>query len=276
MLSPHIRVLVVEDERPAREGLCAMLRRADPELAVTECGDADSAVRHLRSDAVDLVLLDVRLRGATGFDVIKAVGVEQMPVTVFTTAFDQYALRAFEACALDYLLKPIGEERLQRVLGRARDAVRQKRLGAISAQLAQLLQAVADGGSQDPVPDDLRRILVRTGVSSYYIDLADVSWVEAADNYSRFWTGGRSHLVRVPLAQLEERLVNAGFVRTHRTALIRSALIQEVRTTGRRRFAAVLVDGTRVPTSRERRANVLAAMHKAQGRSRANPPVDRT
>lgn len=265
-MSQVIRTLVVDDEKLARGGLSEMLR-ADPELAVDSCGDGRSAVQLIRHSPIELVFLDIQMRGMDGFGVIEAVGVERMPVVVFTTAYGAHAIRAFEAAALDYLLKPIGDERLAIALARAKEAVRQRRLGRVTQQLAALLSGT--GGSPAaaaPVERTSARVLVRQGNSSYFVDWRDVEWIESSDNYARLWSRGRSHLVREPLHRFEASLAASGFVRTHRTALVRADLIREIRVLGVRKHVAVLADGTRVPVSRERRSAILQLLRdRGQG-----------
>jgi two-component system LytT family response regulator len=250
------RTLIVDDEATARAGLRHLLE-ADPELLLEEAPGGPEAVESIRAGGVDLVFLDIRMRGMDGFDVIRAVGVANMPVVVFTTAYSAHAIRAFDACALDYLLKPIGEERLAASVVRAKAAVTQRRIGAASEALVSLLAYGA-------IPKQRRppfRLLVTSGVSSFYLGADDIDWIESSDNYVRVWASGRTFLVRESMASLQTSLTEHDFVRTHRRALVNIGRVREIRDALGRR-AVVLRDGTRVPLSRSRRADVYEALEK--------------
>ena len=238
-----IRAVVVDDEPLARAGMRALLED-DPELVVvTECANGHEAVAALRTHAPDLVLLDVQMPGLDGFGVVREIGADRMPVVVFATAFDQYALRAFEARALDYLLKPFTDERFRDVLGRAKEQVRQRLTGTPSAAPA-------------PPP----RLEVRLGNRVAYVRLEDVDWVEAADYYARLHVGAASHLVRETMQELEARLDARRFVRVHRSAIVNVERVRELRTVAAGRHEVVLRDGTRLPLSRSRRELVARAL----------------
>jgi len=267
----RVRTLVVDDEKLARTGLRAMLA-VDPALVTDDCGTGADAVRLLRGGAFDLVFLDIQMPKLNGFDVVDAVGVNRMPVTVFTTAYCEHAIAAFEACALDYLLKPIREARLARTLARAKDVVQQRQLGRVSNQLASLLAPIHGvGDAIAPVPRNVtvepedsyaRRILLRSGQHSYYIDAADIDWIEADGYYARIWVGVRSHLLRQSLSQLELTLDPAQFVRVHRSALVNAARVTSIRKTGLARYAAQLSTGTVVPLSRERKGELHRVLRR--------------
>ena len=243
--APPIRAVVVDDEPLARAGMRALLED-DPELlVVAECANGHEAVLALRAHAPDLVLLDVQMPGLDGFGVVREIGADRMPVVVFATAFDQYALQAFEARALDYLLKPFTDERFGVVLGRAKEQVRQRRLGASSAQ---------------PAPP--ARLEVRLGNRVAYVRLDDVDWIEAADYYARLHVGAASHLVRETMQELEARLDARRFVRVHRSAIVNVERVRELHAAAGR-HEVVLRDGTRLPLSRSRRDLVARALAAA-------------
>ena len=264
-----IRTLVVDDEKLARSGLREMLA-VDPELAVDECSGGREAIRILRDGSVDVVFLDVQMPKIGGFDVIEAVGTDRMPVVVFVTAFSAYAIEAFEACALDYVVKPVREARLTQAVTRAKEAVRLRRLGTVGDQLVSLLarRPASQGGSPEPdvidttvvtEPGPMRRVLLRSGTKSYYVDVDDIDWIESDNYYARIWTGVRSHLLRQSLSQLEASLNVRQFVRVHRSAIVNVARVGDIRQTGIGRYAVMLRDGTQVPLSRDRKR----ALHEA-------------
>jgi two-component system LytT family response regulator len=260
----------VDDEKLARAGLRTMLAR-DPQLEVDECAGGREAVRVIRDPVaapVDLVFLDVRMPAMDGFDVIAAVGAERMPVVVFTTAYSDYAIQAFDACALDYLLKPVRESRLAQAVARAKEAVRQRRVGTLSEQLVALLsqrpstRSVA--GEIDATDLDtsvpLRRLLLRSGATSYYIDTEDIDWIEADTYYARIWTGVRSHLLRQSLTHLEMVLDPKRFVRVHRSTIVNLGKVREIGRVGIGKYCVRLQDGRQVAMSRDRRSAVHSTL----------------
>ncbi len=231
-----VRVLVVDDEPLARAGI-ARLVSAMPgfEVAGSAC-DGDSAVAAIEALRPDLVLLDVQMPGCGGFEVIRRVGPARMPTVVFVTAHDEFALQAFEVHAVDYVLKPFEDRRLRAALTHARrhDAEALRRL----------------------VEHD--RIEVRTGDHVRLVPVSDIDWIEGASYYATLHAGDEIHLVRETLQSLEARLGPARFVRVHRSALVRLDRVRELR--GGR--VLVLYDGTRVPVSRARRAQVREALRQ--------------
>ena len=261
-----VRTLVVDDEPLARAGMRGLLAD-DPDVAlVGECANGREAIAAIRAHAPDLVLLDVQMPEVDGFAVVREIGVAHMPVVVFVTAFDQYALRAFDARALDYLLKPFSDERFHEALARAKEQVRQRRLGALSGQLAALLGVPAPAPpTAAPVaePEPATRFEVRVGERRLFIAVADVDWIEASDYYVRLHAGGRSYLLRESLQELEARLDARCFVRAHRSAMVAVDRVTELRTDAAGRPLLVLRDGTRVPISRSRREQVERALRLA-------------
>ena len=263
---PPVRALVVDDEPLARAGMRGLLADDADVALVGECANGREAVAAIRAHAPDLVLLDVPMPELDGFGVVREVGVARMPVVVFVTAFDQYALRAFDARALDYLLKPFSDQRFHEALGRAKAQVRQRRLGALSGQLAALLGVSAQAPAPAPepaVPEPAARFEVRVGDRRLFVAVADVDWIEASDYYVRLHAGGRSHLLRESLQELEARLDARRFVRAHRSALVAVDRVVEIRTDAAGRPLLVLRDGTRVPVSRSRREQVERALRAA-------------
>jgi two-component system LytT family response regulator len=230
-------VLLADDEPAARRGVRQLLA-AFPEFAVVgECRDGAEVLAALDVLRPDVVFLDVQMPGIDGFEVIRQRTPERMPAVVFLTAYDQFAIRAFEAQALDYLLKPVGE---------ARFAATMKRL---TKQLRAAAPASRDKG-----------IVVSTSRGATVLSIREIDWIEAADNYARIWIGGRSYLLREPLRRLEGRIRAHGFLRAHRRAVVRIGSVRELKWTGAGSFVAVLSGGARIPISRRRRAAFVAAV----------------
>jgi len=207
-----------------------------------ECEDGSGAVTAIQQPRPDLVFLDAQMPEMNGFDVISALGAEQMPLIVFVTAYDEFALRAFEAQALDYLLKPFGEERLQKVLERARVFLAGGAERAYQERLQTLLR-VAD--KSQPT-----RLLVKSGDRTLVLRPAEIDWIEADDDYVHLHAGQQSHLLRAPLGELEQRLRGDGFVRIHRSRLVNLDRIKEFRPLSQGESVVVLKSGDRLNASK--------------------------
>jgi two-component system LytT family response regulator len=237
MPSTRWRVLVADDEPAARRGVRQLLS-AFPEFTVAgECRNGREVLAALDLLTPDVLFLDVQMPELGGFDVIRQRTPERMPVVVFLTAYDQYAIRAFDAEALDYLVKPVAEERFAATMRRV---TRRLRAGTSAAA--------------EPT------IVVPTARGALVLELREIDWIEAADYYVRVWVGGRSYLIRDSLDQLELRIGAHGFVRTHRGALVRLAAVRALQASDAGELVAVLGSGARVPVSRRRRAVVVAAV----------------
>ncbi|HEX2190413.1 MAG TPA: LytTR family DNA-binding domain-containing protein [Longimicrobiaceae bacterium] len=253
-----LRVLVVDDEPLARRGILARLRRAGGVEVVGECASGREAVDAIRGLAPDLVFLDVQMPGTDGFGVVEAVGPERVPEVVFVTAYDEHALRAFEAQALDYLLKPVDDERFARALERARRRVEERRHGALGRRVA---AALAEAGAAAPPSAPERpaeRFLVRRGGRVQVVHADEIDWVEAAGDYVSLHAGGATHLLRETMAALEARLDPARFLRIHRSTIVNVERIRELHPHFNREYVVVLRDGTRLKLSRSYRGRLDA------------------
>ena len=248
-----LRVAIVDDEKPARDRLRRLLADHADFVVVGEAADASSAVELIDRERPDLCLLDVQMPEGDGFDVIRAIGVEQMPVTVFATAYDAYALKAFEAQALDYLLKPYDRERLDAVLERARTQLRQRGRGA-DESLRALVEKLGER------PRWLDRLSVSVGSRLRLVDVADIDYFEAEANYVRAHVGPRSHLVRTTLTALEGKLDPSRFLRVHRSLIVQTARIAEVEPLFAGEYVLFLRDGRRLTSGRTYRAAVQEAL----------------
>jgi two-component system LytT family response regulator len=240
MRSAPWRVLVADDEPAARRGVRQLLA-AFPDFAVVgECRDGREVLTALDRLKPDVLFLDIQMPEIGGFEVIRRRRPERMPAVVFLTAYDQYAVRAFDAEAHDYLVKPVSEARFAATIGR----------------LARRLDS-----SGAPAPAGERGIVVSTARGATVLRLREIDWIEAADNYARVWAGGRSYLLRESLGELERRVGPHGFVRAHRQALVRLDGIRALRTVPA--SVAVLACGASVPVSRRRRAALSAAVRSS-------------
>ncbi|MBB4639513.1 LytR/AlgR family response regulator transcription factor [Longimicrobium terrae] len=249
-----ISVLVVDDERPARQRICALLE-GHPDFAVVgECGNGREAVSAIREIHPDLVFLDVQMPEVDGFGVAEEIGADQMPMVVFATAYDEFALRAFDAHAIDYLLKPFDEERFQRTLNRVR-----AQLSGGRADMEERLRALVHEMSSQAVRMD--RIPVRVGPRTRFVDLADVDYMEADDNYVRLHVGERSYLIRETMSALESRLPPSRFVRIHRSLIVNVARVQEVEPGFSGEYVVFLTCGARLTSTRTYRARIQAVLH---------------
>jgi two-component system LytT family response regulator len=237
-----IRTLIVDDEPLARQRLNRFLQAASDIEVLTECGDGNAAVAAIEEHTPDLVFLDVQMPNMSGFDVLNAVGVERMPIVIFVTAFDTFALQAFEAQAVDYLLKPFGSERVEKSLERARTFLEGGAKRTFQEHLAGLLR-VTDTSR------DTACLLVRNGDRVLVLGPAEIDWVEAYGDYVRLHVGSQAHLLRSTLTEIEQRLKPEGFARIHRSRLVSLDRIREFITVSPTELLVVLKDGVQLNAS---------------------------
>ena len=245
-----LTAVVVDDEELARRGIRSRVQRMDGLTIARECENGRAAVEAIRTGAPDLVFLDVQMPGLDGFDVIDAIGAEAMPVVIFVTAYDQYALRAFDAHALDYLLKPIDEERFREAVERARTRVAEREAGAFGEQLAALVADIGANASDDAPSQITDRFVIKTGGRVTFVDAADICWIEAAGDYVRLHTAEKTHLLRETMSGMEDQLDPERFLRIHRSTIINTDCLKELRPYGNSEYIVVLNDGTELKQSR--------------------------
>jgi len=250
------RVLIVDDEPLARERLRRLLEQ-EPDLELLgECGDGAAAVTTIRSTAPDLVFLDVQMPELNGFEVLAKIAGDQMPAVVFVTAFDQFALKAFEVHAVDYLLKPVNPERLKAACQRARHQIQQRQGTDLSQKLSALLADVG-GGSKPP-----ERLAVKSTGKVVFIKVDDIDWVEAADNYVSLHVGNEEHLHRETMSTIESTLPAGKFMRISRSTIVNVDRIKELQPLFHGEYAVILRSGTRLTLSRSYREKLPLLMGK--------------
>lgn len=250
-----LRVLIVDDEPVARRGILRLLRQEPDIEVVGECGDGAAALAALAELAPDLVFLDVQMPELDGFAVLEAIGAERMPAVVFVTAYDRHAVRAFDAQAIDYVLKPIDPQRFQQALRRARAHLAHPDEGFVR-RVSEALKLI-DRGERSRHP---ARLAIRSDGRVRLIDIADVDQIVAAGNYVEIHAGGRSHLMRETMASLEARLDPQRFVRVSRAAIVSLDRIREVQPLFNGDFVVLLRNGAQVNGSRRYRAALDALL----------------
>jgi two-component system LytT family response regulator len=263
-----IRTLIVDDEQLARASLRVLLG-ADPEIdLVGECDSGADAVTAIAARAPELVFLDVQMPRMTGFEVLSAIGDARRFVVVFVTAYDSYALDAFDVHAVDYVLKPFDDRRFHRALERAKEQIRHARLDHIASELVHVMAGAAPAdkpGAAEPG----ERIVIRDGGRTVLVPLSEIDWIEAADYYVQLHVGAKSYLHREPIRDLEARLDPRRFVRIHRSTIVAIDRVTELRPSAHGDHRVRLRDGTDLKLSRARRSRLraLLAIHPARAAS---------
>ena len=237
----RIRALVVDDEPLARSNILHLLRE-NPEVEILgECESAAAALEKIRAQKPDLLFLDVRMPEYDGFDILEMLGADAPSAVIFVTAYDQYALKAFDMGALDYLLKPFNNARFARALDRARERIAHRREG----------------------PARMERFTIKTAGHVLFLPVADVDWIEAADYYASLHVGGKTHLLRRSMNELESDLDPAQFCRIHRSTIVNLARVRELRFDSEAEYELVLADGTKLRLSRRYRKDLQARLGAA-------------
>ena len=245
-----LRLLMADDEPVALRRMRRLLRPAGDIEIVGECGDGASAVEAIRELKPDIVLLDVQMPELDGFGVVQALGAETLPAIIFVTAYDRYALRAFDVHALDYVLKPVDQERLLLALDRARTRITTHRHQTMDARMVALLEDLTVQRRY------LMRVPVRSERGVRVVDLADVDLISAADNYVTLHVSGRGYLLRDTMIRLERQLDPTRFVRIHRSTIVQVDRIRELLPAFHGDYTVVLKDGTKLTLSRGYRPRV--------------------
>jgi two-component system LytT family response regulator len=239
-----IRVVIADDEALAREQISDLLKRFDDCELVQLCADGREALTAIEEHRPDLLFIDIEMPELTGFEVLQEIRLAPMPVVVFVTAYDKYALQAFEAHALDYLLKPFDFERFERTLSRARQQIAASRNGELSEKLLAMLQ------SRKSAPKFLDRLAIKSRGRVIFLKTDEITWIEAAGNYLELHTGKESHLIREPISDFEQRLNPERFIRIHRSCIVNVECIKELQPGFGGEYLVVMNDGQQLTASR--------------------------
>lgn len=249
-----LKVLIVDDEPLARLTIRNLLL-SDPEVEIIgECRNGTEAVGFLKNETPDLLFLDIQMPGMTGFEVLAQINFEEIPAIVFVTAFDEYALKAFEVQAIDYLLKPFTDERFATALARAKEQVQLQEVNRLSRSLVAAMAGRVP--KEEPKPKArafLNRFMIRSGGRAAFIKAQDVDWIAADDYYIKLNVSGRSHLLRMSLNELEAKLDPQKFLRIHRSTIVNFDRVKELQQNPNGEWVVVLRDGTELKLSRSRR-----------------------
>jgi two-component system LytT family response regulator len=252
-----IRVVIVDDEPLARERIIDLLAHEPGVQVIGTAENGTAAVEIIRDQRPDLVFLDVQMPGKTGLDVVRDVGPDAMPATIFVTAFDQYALRAFELAALDYLVKPFDDERFEQSFHRARQMIELREMGKLRDQLlAVLQQSGTESRTAAQEPDTspyLERIAVEMRGKVRVVPVEQIDYITASGPYAELHTGDRTHIIRETMNTLEERLDPKHFIRIHRSAIVRLPMVETLFRGAGGDYEVQLKGGLRLPVSRSRR-----------------------
>ncbi len=254
--SPPIRVLLVDDE-PLARGMLREMLQDEPDVAIVgESVNGREALEAIRAHSPDLLFLDVQMPELGGFDLLEALGKERIPYIIFVTAYDQYAVRAFEVHALDYLLKPFDRERFDISWERAKKQIFRDRNGGTDQRILALLEELKAG------PKYLERLVIKAAGRIYFLETNEIDWISAEGNYVSVHCGKKSHLLRETISSLETQLDQKKFVRIHRSSIVRLDRIQELQPWFHGEYRIILQDGTQLTLSRNYRDKLQEALGK--------------
>ena len=239
-----MRTVIADDEGLARKKLRVLLSAEEGISVTAECQDGKQTLDTVQTHKPDLLFLDIQMPDLDGFQVLDQIPQDQMPIVIFTTAYDQYAIRAFEAHAMDYLLKPFNQVRLHRAVERARAEVLRSHEHGVKAKILDLLKAARTESKQ------LQRLVIRTAGRVVFLDLNEIDWIEAAANYVRIHAGKDSYLLREGIGHMAAKLDRARFVRIHRSFIVNVNRIRELQPCDNGEYIAVLRNGKELSCSR--------------------------
>lgn len=267
MITP-LRIIIVDDESLARRGLKLRLELHDNAEVVAECANGQEALTAIASTSPDLVFLDIEMPGMSGFDVVAKLQSDTLPMIVFVTAYDEYAVQAFGVHAVDYILKPIEDDRLAATLARAEQYREQTESLRVKQQLLTLVQSLQHAGATPPAletPGDREasrpeRLPVRDGSSVHFIPVHDVEWIDAAGDYMCIHVPGKTHIMRATMKQLESMLDPARFLRIHRSTLVNISAVTSAELLENGDYLLTLTQGHTLKVSRNCKERVRSAL----------------
>ncbi len=251
-----IRALVVDDELLGRQIIREMLEDHSDVEIVGECVNGYEAVAAIQEQSPDLIFLDVEMPEMSGFEVLSALKTERIPMVIFVTAYDQYAVRAFEVHAFDYLLKPFDRDRFEKAMRRAKAQIARQRNGTTDQRILALLEELKAESKY------LERLVIKSEGRVFFLDTDDIYWIEAEGNYVRVHNGKKSYLLRDTVSSLESHLDPKKFLRIHRSAIVRIDRIQELQSWFHGEYRVILQNGTQLTLSRNYRENLQKALGK--------------
>jgi two-component system LytT family response regulator len=252
----RLRAIVVDDEMLARQIIREMLSGDAEVEIVAECVNGHDAIEAIQTHQPDLLFLDIQMPEVAGFEVLEALKGERLPIVIFVTAYDQYAVRAFDYHALDYLLKPFDRERFEMAVARAKTQTRRERNGELDRRILDLLEALKAEAKY------VERLVIKNGGRVFFLETDEISWVEAEGNYVRLHTDKKSHLLRETIGSLEEQLDPKKFLRVHRSTIVRIDSIQELQPWFHGEYHIILHNGTKLTLSRNYREQLQSVLGK--------------
>jgi two-component system LytT family response regulator len=255
-----IKALIADDEPLARERLSFLLSGQEEVEVAGECRNGKEVIAALKKSRFDVLFLDIQMPGRSGFEVIEQIGPAQMPVTVFVTAHNEYAVQAFEVHALDYLTKPVEPERLQATLVRVRERIASQAALITHEQMKSVLSSLENGGV--PRQDFPRRLLVHNGAKDSFVNVNEIDWIEAADYYACLHVGAKSFMLRETIKELSNTLDSAKFVRIHRSIIVNVEQVSEIFREGQSEGSVVLKNGQRLRMSKAGWQSLLAVSQR--------------
>ena len=249
----NFSAIIVDDEQHARD-IVKLLLKEDPEIEiVSECSGGQEAVDAINELNPDIVFLDIQMPEVDGFEVIRQVDLKETPQFIFVTAFNEYALKAFEVNAVDYLLKPYDDDRFKSALDKVKQQIRQKDLGKMNDRLSSLLSHLEEVRDHKPNAKTITKIPVKTGHRIFFVDVDSIDWIEAADQYVKLHVEEKYHLIRESMNTLEEKLSSEKFLRIHRSTIINIDLVSELQPYNKGDYIVILKNGTTLRMSRTRK-----------------------
>jgi two-component system LytT family response regulator len=246
-----IRTLIVDDEPLARERVRRFLRDEADVAIIGECSNGAEAIKTIKAEKPDLVFLDIQMPEKNGFEVIKSLDAKSLPTVVFVTAYDQYAIQAFDASALDYLLKPFNRERLHRAVTRAREQIENRNRGKMDERLASLINDLKTEKKY------LERLVVKSVGRVFFLRIDEIDWIEAAGNYLKLHVGRDAHLIRETMNSIEAKLNPDKFLRIHRSTMVNIDCIKELHPMFSGDYSVILRNGAELTLSRNFRERFL-------------------